>query len=130
MTNPFVHFLLNSDYNPLHIDPEIAPMVGLERPILHGLCTYGHSAHAILKTYGRSDPRAFKSITGRFSAPVLPGDTLVTKMWNVPFSSSSENKNQTRIIFQTFAKERNLLVINSGCVVLQNPSFQQLQSKL
>ncbi|KAG0375876.1 hypothetical protein BGX24_008558 [Mortierella sp. AD032] len=114
-------YRLSGDYNPLHIDPEIAPMVGLERPILHGLCTYGHSAHAVLKTYGNSDPRAFKSITGRFSAPVLPGDTLVTKMWNVP-SSSPENKGQIRILFQTHAKERDLLVINSGCVVLHNPS--------
>lgn len=105
-------------------------MVGLERPILHGLCTYGHSAHAILKIYGGSDPRAFKSITGRFSAPVLPGDTLVTKMWNVPSSSTTpENKGQTRILFQTYAKERNLLVINSGCVILQEPS-PQTQSKL
>lgn len=106
-------------------------MVGLERPILHGLCTYGHSAHAILKSYGGSDPRAFKSITGRFSAPVFPGDTLVTKMWNVPSSSSTtpENKGQTRILFQTYAKERNLLVINSGCVILQDPS-PQTHSKL
>ncbi|KAF9154960.1 hypothetical protein BG015_011456 [Linnemannia schmuckeri] len=123
-------YRLSGDYNPLHIDPEIAPMVGLERPILHGLCTYGHSAHAVLKTYGGSDPRAFKFITGRFSAPVLPGDTLVTKMWNVPSSSPTpENKNQTRILFQTYAKERNQLVINSGCVVLQNPPMET-QSKL
>ncbi|OAQ31205.1 peroxisomal multifunctional enzyme [Linnemannia elongata AG-77] len=124
-------YRLSGDYNPLHIDPEIAPMVGLERPILHGLCTFGHSAHAILKAYGGSDSRAFKSITGRFSAPVLPGDTLVTKMWNVPSSSSTtpENKGRTRIIFQTYAKERNLLVINSGCVILQDPS-PQTHSKL
>ncbi|KAF9911242.1 hypothetical protein EC991_004466 [Linnemannia zychae] len=122
-------YRLSGDYNPLHVDPEIAPMVGLERPILHGLCTYGHSAQAILKTFGNSDPKVFKSITGRFSAPVLPGDTLVTKMWNVPSSSSPHNKGQTRILFQTYAKERNLLVINSGCVVLQNPSTLT-QSKL
>ncbi|KAG0218892.1 hypothetical protein BGX33_005633 [Mortierella sp. NVP41] len=118
-------YRLSGDYNPFHINPAIAPMVGLERPILHGLCTYGHSAHAILKTYGGSDPLAFKFITGRFSAPALPGDTLVTKMWKVPSSSSD---GQTKILFQTYAKERNLLVINSGCVALQNPA--QRQSKL
>ncbi|KAF9126335.1 hypothetical protein BGW39_006701 [Mortierella sp. 14UC] len=121
---------LSGDYNPLHIDSEIAPMAELECSIPHGLCTYGHSAQAIPKTFGNSDPRAFRSITGRFSAPVLLGNTLVTKMWNVPFSSSSpEDKSQTRIFFQTFAKERDFLVINSGCVVLQNLSTPT-QSKL
>ncbi|KAF9933960.1 hypothetical protein FBU30_003904 [Linnemannia zychae] len=121
-------YRLSGDYNPLHIDPAIAPMVGLERPILHGLCTYGHSAHAILKTFGNSDPRAFKSITGRFSAPILPGDTIVTKMWKVPTSSSARDQT-TKILFQTYVKERNLLVISGGCVVLQDTQSRP-QSKL
>jgi acyl dehydratase len=102
------------DYNPLHIDPKIAPRVGFKKPILHGLCTYGHAAHAAVKTFGHSNSNALKSITGRFTAPVYPGDTLATKMWKVP----ADAKDQEKIIFQVVAKERDQVVINGGCVVL------------
>ncbi|KAF9428495.1 hypothetical protein BGZ94_002204 [Podila epigama] len=92
----------------------IAPKVGFKKPILHGLCTYGHAAHAILKAFGQSNPKVFKSITGRFTAPVYPGDTLITKMWSVP----AESEDLTKIIFQVLAKERDQIVINGGCVYL------------
>ncbi|KAF9108985.1 hypothetical protein BGX27_008159 [Mortierella sp. AM989] len=108
-----VLYRLSGDYNPLHIDPAIAPKVGFKKPILHGLCTYGHAAHAIVKTFGNSDPNCLKSITGRFTAPVFPGDTLVTKMWKVQSDSNEE-----KVIFQVVAKERNQTVISGGCVVL------------
>ncbi|KAK5816806.1 HotDog domain-containing protein [Linnemannia elongata] len=107
-------YRLSGDYNPLHIDPKIAPRVGFKKPILHGLCSYGHAAHAVVKTLGNSDANALKSITGRFTAPVYPGDTLVTKMWKVP----AEGKDQEKVIFQVVAKERNQIVINGGCAVL------------
>ncbi|KAK3817365.1 MAG: HotDog domain-containing protein [Benniella sp.] len=107
-------YRLSGDYNPLHIDPKIAPRVGFKKPILHGLCTYGHAAHAAVKTFGHSNPNALKSITGRFTAPVYPGDTLATKMWKVP----ADAKDQEKIIFQVVAKERDQVVINGGCVVL------------
>ncbi|KAF9193274.1 hypothetical protein BGZ51_003794 [Haplosporangium sp. Z 767] len=118
-------YRLSGDYNPLHIDPRIAPKVGFKKPILHGLCTYGHAAHAVLKAFGSSDPNAFKSITGRFTAPVYPGDTLVTKMWNVP----AESKDQQKIIFQVVAKESGQIVINGGCVILSTNN-KAPQSKL
>ncbi|KAF9102455.1 hypothetical protein BGX29_004573 [Mortierella sp. GBA35] len=117
-------YRLSGDYNPLHIDPKIAPRVGFKKPILHGLCTYGHAAHAVVKTFGHSDSNALKSITGRFTAPVYPGDTLVTKMWRVP----ADNKDQEKVIFQVVAKERNQIVINGGCAVLW--TNKPLQSKL
>ncbi|KAF9582792.1 hypothetical protein BGW38_010757 [Lunasporangiospora selenospora] len=119
-------YRLSGDYNPLHIDPKIAPRVGFKKPILHGLCTYGHAAHAVLKALGRSDPRALRSITGRFTSPVYPGDTLVTRMWKVP----GENKDQTKVVFQTLAKERDQIVINGGCVELWNEDALARQSKL
>ncbi|KAF9322010.1 hypothetical protein BG003_008200 [Podila horticola] len=120
-------YRLSGDYNPLHIDPRIAPKVGFKKPILHGLCTYGHAAHAIVKTLGKSNPNALKSITGRFTAPVYPGDTLQTKMWIVP----AESQDQVKVIFQVLAKERNQIVINGGCVYLwANPVATGPQSKL
>ena len=74
-------YRLSGDRNPLHSDPEFAKLAGFERPILHGLCTYGFTGRALLHSLCGSDPAKFKSMDGRFSKPVYPGDTLTTKMW-------------------------------------------------
>ena len=62
-------------------DPGFAAMGGFDRPILHGLCTYGFTGRALLHTLCASDPARFDSIEGRFSAPVLPGEALTVSMW-------------------------------------------------
>jgi acyl dehydratase len=74
-------YRLSGDRNPLHSDPEFAKMAGFDRPILHGLCTYGFTGRALLHTLCGSDPARFKSMEGRFSKPVYPGDALTVKMW-------------------------------------------------
>ena len=56
-------------------------MGGFERPILHGLCTYGFTGRALLHALCGSDPARFKSMEGRFSKPVMPGDALTVSMW-------------------------------------------------
>ena len=56
-------------------------MAGFPRPILHGLCTYGFTGRALLHTLCGSDPARFKSMEGRFSKPVFPGETLTVAMW-------------------------------------------------
>ena len=74
-------YRLSGDRNPLHSDPTFAKMGGFERPILHGLCTYGFTGRALLHTLCGGDPSRFKSMEGRFSKPVMPGDALTVKMW-------------------------------------------------
>jgi len=74
-------YRLSGDRNPLHTDPEFAKMGGFDRPILHGLCTYGFTGRALLHSLCGSDPARFRSIEGRFSAPVLPGDVLTVSIW-------------------------------------------------
>ena len=74
-------YRLSGDRNPLHTDPAFAKMGGFDRPILHGLCTYGFTGRALLHALCGSDPARFGSIEGRFTKPVLPGDTLTVKMW-------------------------------------------------
>ena len=74
-------YRLSGDRNPLHSDPSFARMGGFERPILHGLCTYGFTGRALLHTLCGSDPVRFKSMEGRFSKPVMPGDGLIIAMW-------------------------------------------------
>lgn len=74
-------YRLSGDRNPLHSDPEFAKMAGFERPILHGLCTYGFTGRALLHTLCGSDPARFRAMSGRFSSPVMPGDELTISMW-------------------------------------------------
>lgn len=74
-------YRLSGDRNPLHSDPAFAAMGGFDRPILHGLCTYGFTGRALLHTLCGSDPTRFGHIEGRFTSPVLPGEALTVSMW-------------------------------------------------
>jgi acyl dehydratase len=76
-------YRLSGDRNPLHSDPAFARRAGFDRPILHGLCTYGFTGRALLHACCGSDPARFGSMAGRFSKPVWPGDTLTVKIWAV-----------------------------------------------
>lgn len=74
-------YRLSGDRNPLHSDPEFAKLAGFDRPILHGLCSYGFTGRALLHTLCGGDAERFKSMAVRFSKPVLPGDSLTVSMW-------------------------------------------------
>lgn len=74
-------YRLNGDINPLHVDPDFAKLGGFPRPILHGLCTYGHAVRAILHKACDGNVAKFKEFRARFSGVVYPGDTLVTEGW-------------------------------------------------
>jgi acyl dehydratase len=74
-------YRLSGDRNPLHSDPSFAKLGGFDRPILHGLCTYGFTGRALLHTICGGDPLRFRSMDGRFSRPVLPGEELTISMW-------------------------------------------------
>jgi len=74
-------YRLSGDRNPLHSDPEFARRAGFDRPILHGLCTYGITGRALLHTLCGSDPGRFTSMHGRFSRPTYPGESLTVSMW-------------------------------------------------
>jgi acyl dehydratase len=74
-------YRLSGDRNPLHSDPSFAALAGFERPILHGLCTYGFTGRALLHSLCNSDVGRFASMSGRFTRPVLPGDGLDVEIW-------------------------------------------------
>lgn len=74
-------YRLCGDHNPLHTDPSFAARAGFDRPILHGMCTYGVVARRLLQELCDGDPAAFASMSGRFSRPVMPGDDLRIQVW-------------------------------------------------
>jgi len=74
-------YRLSGDRNPLHSDPWFAALAGFDRPILHGLCTYGFTGRALLHALCGSDPARFRSMEARFASPVFPGESLTVDMW-------------------------------------------------
>lgn len=76
-------YRLSGDRNPLHTDPQFAARAGFDRPILHGLCTFGFTGRALLRVLCDDDVGRFEHIEGRFSAPVWPGDSLTVRCWRV-----------------------------------------------
>ena len=91
-------YRLSGDRNPLHSDPSFAKMGGFDTPILHGLCTYGFTGRALLHTVCGSDPARFKSMEGRFSKPVMPGDDLIVSMWIDGDRTLFQTKNQDDVV--------------------------------
>jgi acyl dehydratase len=76
-------YRLSGDLNPLHADPNMAKLGGFDRPILHGLCTFGFAGRALLKGACDGDPQRLRSFGARFAGVVFPGDTLTTRGWKV-----------------------------------------------
>ena len=74
-------YRLSGDRNPLHTDPSFAAIGGFDRPILHGLCTYGFTGRALLGELCGNDVTKFHHVEGRFSSPVMPGDALTVRIW-------------------------------------------------
>jgi acyl dehydratase len=74
-------YRLSGDLNPLHLDPEAAKRGGFDKPILHGLCTYGFATRAIVSGLLEGDVTRLKEFKARFSNPVYMGDTLTTEGW-------------------------------------------------
>jgi acyl dehydratase len=74
-------YRMSGDRNALHADPEVARKAGYERPILHGAATFGLAGHAVVKGACGGDPDRVVSIACRFSAPVVPGETVRTELW-------------------------------------------------
>lgn len=104
-------YRLSGDRNPLHADPGFAAMAGFEKPILHGLATFGYSARAVLQEYCDDNPAKFKAIKVRFSRHVYPGETIVTEMWR-----DSENK----IILRCKTAERGDYCLTNAAVWLNS----------
>lgn len=97
-------YRLNGDMNPLHSDPELAARAGFPRPILHGLCSFGVIAHALLKSLCAYDAEKLGRMDLRFTAPVFPGETIRTEIFHEPGGAA----------FRARVVERDVIVANNG----------------
>ena len=102
-------FRLSGDYNPLHSDPNFAKAAGFEKPILHGMCTYGIACRSLVNEICENDASMLKRFDCRFSSPVYPGETIITEMW----------KKDKMIYFNSKVKERDKLVLKNGVSVIK-----------
>ena len=97
-------YRLNGDQNPLHVDPDAARAAGYPQPILHGLATLGMVTHALLKSCCGYDPARLSGMEVRYTAPVIPGDTLRTDIW----------QRSGGVRFRAVAANRGSVVIDGG----------------
>ncbi|KAG0278142.1 hypothetical protein BGZ95_004604 [Linnemannia exigua] len=112
-------YRLSGDWNPLHIDPEMAAVGGFDVPILHGLCSFGIAGKHIFNTYCSNDATQFKNIKVRFAKTVNPGETLETSMW----------REGNKVLFQVRAVERNVIIISNAAVELQGDALKNAPAK-
>jgi acyl dehydratase len=99
-----------NDQTALHIEPQAAAAAGFEKPLLHGLCTYGFACRAVMKACCGGDPTRIRSFDARFASPVFPGDTLTTRIW----------KDGSVVSFETRVTERQVAVLKRGrCEIVE-----------
>lgn len=101
-------YRLSGDYNPLHSDPEVAKAAGFDRPILHGLATFGATGFALVRHLCDNDPTRLASISGRFTAPVFPGEALRVDIW----------RDGQNVQFRTLVPSRGITALGSGQATL------------
>jgi multifunctional beta-oxidation protein len=104
-------YRLNGDLNPLHIDPEFSSKGGFKTPILHGLCSLGVAGKHVFQKYG-----SYRDLRGKFTSPVLPGQTLRTEMW----------LEKSRVFFQVVVVETGKKAISSAAVTLDSANTARL----
>ena len=102
-------YALTGDRNPLHRDPMAARMAGYRRPILHGLCTYGIACRAVLASVCHYDAQKIATFDATFSAPLTPGNSIVTQIW----------VDGAVVSFRCKLKDRGLVVIDNGKCTLR-----------
>lgn len=103
-------YRLSGDKNPLHADPEFAKMAGFDKPILHGLCSFGVVCKAAVDAALEGDVEKVARYKARFAGPVFPGETIVTSLW----------REEGRLLVQAKTRDRDSPVISNSAIDLRS----------
>ncbi|MFP4476125.1 MAG: SDR family NAD(P)-dependent oxidoreductase [Desulfatibacillaceae bacterium] len=76
-------YRLSGDVFMIHVDPEFAKMAGFEKPIMHGLCTFGFATRHCIGKLCPGEPDKVRRLKCRFSRPLYPGDPIETRIWKM-----------------------------------------------
>jgi acyl dehydratase len=98
-------YRLSGDYNPLHADPAVARKAGFDKPILHGLCTFGVACQSLVRALCANDASRLRYQGARFTKPVFPGETIRTEYWTSAGGA---------VQFRSLSVERNEVVLDRG----------------
>ncbi len=99
-------YRLSGDKNPLHADPAFAALGGFDRPILHGLCTYGVVCKAAVNTVLGGDPARARRYRARFAGVVFPGETVTTRMW----------EEGDKVLLEAVVEDRDATVLSNAAL--------------
>jgi acyl dehydratase len=102
-------YRLSGDKNPLHVDPNMAALGGFDRPILHGLCSFGIVCKAAVDGALEGDVAKVGRYQARFSGVVFPGETIVTSMW----------REDDKVLLSAATKERGTPVITNAAMTIK-----------
>lgn len=102
-------YRLSTDLNPLHVDPALARSVGFDRPIMHGMCTFGLLGLLLVTEFCGFDASRLASLRARFTAPLYPGETLHCEFW----------REGEQLRFRATTVERGAIVIDQGVAHLR-----------
>ena len=103
-------YRLNGDKNPLHCDPDFAAKGGFDKPIIHGLCSYGIVCKAIVDGVLGGDPTKVAKYSARFRGVAWPGETYLTSYW----------KEGDTILVEAKSKERDAVIISNAAVTVRS----------
>ncbi len=96
----------SGDFNPIHIDPEFAKMVGLPSNILHGLYSMGLVARANAALAG-GDPRALKRLSVQFRGMGMPEQEILV-------SGTVKSVDGNRVVVDTVAAQGETQIIKNA----------------
>ncbi len=100
-------YRLSGDIFALHVDPAFAKASGFEKPIMHGLCTFGYACRAVVRHLFPGEPERMTRYRTRFSRPLYPGVPIQTRIWTT---------GDTEAVFQVVNGETGEVVIDHGVV--------------
>jgi hypothetical protein len=104
-------YRLCGDKNPLHADPEFAAKGGFDRPIIHGLCSYGLVCKAVVDGVLEGDVTRVARYQARFAGVAFPGETYQISYW----------KEGDKILIAANAKDRDgAKIISNAAITLRS----------